>query len=205
MPTLLKRISSIFIAAAIVIILLILAYQGVIWLRKAAQIRFAEVHELLSEDEGNAPFRDGALDEAQIKARDDVATPIHTQAGILSWKVLAQAQMRFPNHNGAQSAAIEYTPEIKSLNHKVTQAKGFMFPLDGAGKQTHFLLSPYPSSCPYCLPAGAAELIEVKPTKPMEFTYDAIIIKGEFELLEKGEDIQQGMLYRMNDAALLSQ
>jgi hypothetical protein len=94
---------------------------------------------------------------------------------------------------------------LKALNHQLLRAKGFMFPLDSAGKQRHFLLSPYPSSCAYCLPAGASELIEIRPKHPMDFTYDAVTITGEFELLSTPEDLKQGLFYRMNNATLVTQ
>ena len=77
-----------------------------------------------------------------------------------------------------------------------------MFPLDQFGKQTHFLLCPYPPSCPFCLPAGPAELIEVHPVDAADFSYDAVTVKGTFRLMQPGDN-DGGLFYSMDDAQMV--
>jgi hypothetical protein len=173
-----------------------------IHLRHRMQEHFAEIHAMIAGDEGDQPFGDNALTSDQIAARDNVVTPIATSTGMIAWEVLAKAQTKVDESNGQNIIKPVFTPEIKKLDQKTLIAKGYMFPLDAFGKQTHFLLGPYPPSCPFCLPAGPNELIEVKPDEPMKFTYDPVTVKGKFELLQSDDDIKQGMFYRMENASL---
>jgi hypothetical protein len=171
-----------------------------IHLRHRMQEHFAEIHAMLAGDNEDQPFGDNGLTQAQITARDNVVTPIVTSNGMIAWDVLAKAETKVDEKGGQNIIKPVFTSEIKKLDQKNLVAKGYMFPLDAFGKQTHFLLGPYPPSCPFCLPAGPNELIEIKPTDPMKFTYDPIIVKGKFELLQSDDDIKQGMFYRMENA-----
>lgn len=169
--------------------------------RNDMQDRFADIHGVVAgaaENDDN-PFVDVKLTQAQVDARDSVTQGIQTDKNELQWKVLAKADMKIIKQNGQDTAAPTYTKAIKALDGQAEQAAGYMFPLDKSDKQSHFLLSPYPSSCPYCLPAGPQELIEVRVKTPVPFTYDAVKVRGTFHLL-KGKDVAEGMFYRMTDA-----
>jgi len=190
-----RKVFFILLALALLPFAGVLGYRYAVHARHLLQQRFAEIHAMVSDGD-DAPFSDGQLSDAQLAARDNTTAPIETPKGTLSWPLLAKA------HFGKQGP--EFSADIKALGGKISTAKGYMFPLDQFGKQTHFLLSPYPSSCPFCLPAGPGELIEVIPTNPMEFTYDPISVQGRFELLESGDDIKEGMFYRMRDAEIIS-
>jgi hypothetical protein len=156
------------------------------------QQHFADIHTLAATD---AP-----LDNSQFAAKDNSKIQLDLQAGMIDWKLLAQTQLVFSPTN--ENVAIHTNPAITRLNHTTIQAKGFMFPLEQTAKQTHFLLSPYPPSCPFCLPAGPTELMDITADKPFPFTYDAITVKGVFELVTNQENIKEGMLYRLQHAAL---
>jgi hypothetical protein len=75
-----------------------------------------------------------------------------------------------------------------------------MFPLDQAEKQSHFLLTMYPPSCPFCLPAGPEGMVEIFAKKPIPFSYDLIDVEGTMEFPEKDP---MGLRYRMRSAVLL--
>ena len=86
--------------------------------------------------------------------------------------------------------------EIKQLDGKEIKLAGFMMPLDMKEQQTHFLLSAYPPSCPYCLPGGPNATIEVHCKKPVTFTYDPVVVRGKLQLLRSDAS---GFFYRMTD------
>lgn len=86
---------------------------------------------------------------------------------------------------------------LHDLSGTVIKAQGFMYPLDQAEKQAHFLLSVFPPSCPFCLPAGPEGLIEVFAEKPILFSYDTVHIEGKIEFPEKDP---MGLMYRMREA-----
>jgi len=165
-----------------------------------AQGTYAEMHEFIHPSD-DLPFQDGQLTDAQIAARDNATTAVETPKDALDWAVLAAGKLNFKKQGNDQIPEPVYTPRILALDGKTVKAAGYIFPLDQSGKQMHFLLSPYPPSCPYCLPAGPNELIEVKTVKPIPFTYDTITVKGVFDVL-RDERIKQGMLYAMHDAVL---
>ncbi len=97
---------------------------------------------------------------------------------------------------------VRYNPAITALNHTTLRAKGYMFPLEQTVQQRHFLLSPYPPSCPFCLPAGPSELIEVTTQKPLPFSYDAITLEGTFTLAMIPDDIKEGIFYHLHKASI---
>jgi hypothetical protein len=193
------------VPASVLAVLALAVFLGVRFIagqRDDMQGRFADIHDVVSgaaENDDN-PFVDVKLTQAQVDARDNVTQDIQTGKDDLQWKVLARADMRIIKKNGQDTAAPTYTKAIRALDGKAEQAAGYMFPLDKSDKQSHFLLSPYPPSCPYCLPAGPQELIEIRVKTPVTFTYDAVKIRGIFHLL-KGKDVAAGMFYRMTDAA----
>jgi hypothetical protein len=174
-------------------------YKYVTHLRQKMQERFSEIHEALNGGE-DEPFGDNGLSPDEVKARDNVVAAVRTSADMIDWQVLAKADTKM---DGDLVTPV-FTADIKKLDGQTLTTKGYMFPLDAFGKQSHFLLSPYPPSCPFCLPAGPNELIEIVPDDPVKFTYDPITVKGKFELLQTQKEIEQGMFYRMEKAEISS-
>ena len=77
---------------------------------------------------------------------------------------------------------------------------GFLFPLEGGIEHARFLLTAWPPSCPFCLPAGPAQMVEVFCAEPIAYSEGAIVIAGTFELLH---DDPSGLYYRLHDARLV--
>lgn len=178
-------------------------YESALYARQALQVRFADIHAMLSGQDPDEPFADGQLSESEIRARDSVVIPIRSAASELQWTLLAQARVSVSTQDGADTYRPDYPAALRQSSQHVVRIRGFMFPLNAGLKQTRFLLSPYPSSCPYCLPAGANELIEVTPDAPVRFSYDSIVISGVFELVAPDSDFRDGMFYHMRKAALV--
>lgn len=93
-----------------------------------------------------------------------------------------------------------FTAEIKALDDQTVQVMGFLYPLKGGATHEHFLLTAWPPSCPFCLPAGPTLMVEVFTAEPVEFSDGAILMAGKFDLLE---DDPSGLFYRMNEATLV--
>jgi hypothetical protein len=94
----------------------------------------------------------------------------------------------------------DYSKEIKALDGQDVKLMGFIYPLEGGLEHERFLLTAWPPSCPYCLPAGPSQMVEVYCEQPVEFTDGAIMMTGKFEVLK---DDPSGMYYRMRDAKLV--
>jgi len=199
--SILKRASLIAGVLAMLLVLAWGAVHGAIYVRHALQIRFAEMHAFLSDEDEEGSSADGQLSDAEILARENMTVPVQPGTGELPWALLSQTKIVFSDKG---ILAPEYPEILGRLNRQQIQIRGFMFPLDPAAKQVHFLLSPYPPGCSYCLPAGANELIEVFSEEPVRFSHDALSMRGEFELLKAEDDLKAGMLYRMKRAVYVA-
>lgn len=176
-----------------------LLYRGFLYKREEMQSRFQELHNIVSNEDSNDDQSSYQQDTTNAENNGDVS---NDTSGSLSWKMLSKTEMNFTNTQTEQELNPNYSPELIALNSHDVSIKGFMFPLDAKGKQTHFLLSPYAPSCPFCMPAGASELIEVHPTDPVSIYGKSIMVKGQLELLTKQSDLEGGMLYRINHASV---
>ena len=91
-----------------------------------------------------------------------------------------------------------FTREIRSLDQKEVKLYGFMMPLDQTAKQKRFLLASFPPHCAFCLPGGPESMVEVLADKPIEFTYEPILVSGRMSVLD--DDV---VYYRLSNAKAL--
>lgn len=123
--------------------------------------------------------------------------------GAVDWKVLFGIGEEEVIDQGLSLFKPIFSPAVKKLNGKKVKIKGFMFPLDMAETQKHFLLSAFPPSCPFHAPGGPKHIIDINVEEGIEFTYDPLIIEGEMELIEFDED--DGLYYRLNNAKFVAE
>ena len=114
-------------------------------------------------------------------------------AGTVPWQLLQQAKTV---QKADKKFGPVFTQEIKALDKRDVKLYGFMMPLDQAAKQKHFLLASFPPHCAFCLPGGPESLVEVIADKPIEFTYEPIVVSGRLAVLE--DDV---VYYRLTNAA----
>jgi hypothetical protein len=76
-----------------------------------------------------------------------------------------------------------------------------MMPLDPGEKQSHFLLSLNPPTCPYCLPAGPQGVVEVRSKIPVKYSFDPLLLSGKMAVLK---DDPMGLYYRLTEATPVS-
>ena len=118
-------------------------------------------------------------------------------SGTLAWETLQQAKTV---QKADKRFGPLFTQDIKALDRKDVKLFGFMMPLDQARLQKRFLLAAYPPHCAFCLPSGPESLVEVICDKPVEFTFDPIVISGRFAVLEN--DV---VYYRLTNASAVPQ
>jgi len=105
-------------------------------------------------------------------------------AGIVPWDVLKELEISYETKGpGMTSFTQSFTTELKELDGKEVKFAGFIYPTEAGEQQTSFLLSAYPPNCPFCLPGGATDMVQVETATPVRFTQEAIILAGRFELL----------------------
>jgi hypothetical protein len=94
-----------------------------------------------------------------------------------------------------------YAQNLEALDGKEISITGYMFPFTSAEQQKHFLLSGYPPTCPFCLPGGASEMIEVTTASAtIPYTVSPTTLRGTFHLMKTPDELAGGMLYVMEGA-----
>jgi len=78
----------------------------------------------------------------------------------------------------------QFSPQLKELDNQEVKLYGFVLPLSTGAKQKHFLISPLPSHCPYCVSQGPDSMVEVIAKTPVEFNqWEPIVVSGKLELV----------------------
>ena len=128
---------------------------------------------------------------------------VHNQAPdapptALSWQDLMDLEVRVESPAPLQTVFhVTYPDSLIARNGTVVRIKGFMYPLEAGETHTYFLLSALPPSCPFCLPASARGLVEVKRDEGVRYILEPVLLEGRFELLE---DAATGLHYRLDNA-----
>jgi hypothetical protein len=124
--------------------------------------------------------------------------PVTGPDGAISWQALAQLDTSFKVLGPLQTEmTVDVAPQVRALDGTEVKLAGFIYPLEGGETHRRFLLSAYPPSCPFCLPGGAAELVEVECAEAVKFSYEPITLAGRFSVLK---DDPGGLLYRLTEA-----
>lgn len=147
-------------------------------------------------------FSEEQLDESGLIEPSDIPSVHNTlyqvPEGVVGWDTLADLDVRTEVIAPLQARFhIDYSAAIKALDDQDVKLMGFIYPLEGGLEHERFLLTAWPPSCPFCLPAGPSQMVEVLCEEPITFTDGAILISGRFEVLE---DDPSGMYYRMHAA-----
>jgi hypothetical protein len=141
----------------------------------------------------------GLIDPSQIPSVHN--TFYQVPEGVVSWDMLGELDVRTEVVGPLRAIFhTEYSADIKALDGKDVKLMGFLFPLEGKLEHERFLLTAWPPSCPFCLPAGPTQMIEVFCAEPITFTDGAILVGGRFELLH---DDPSGLYYRLHEATLI--
>jgi uncharacterized protein len=117
-------------------------------------------------------------------------------AGTIPWLTFRQVKLVEEKKDGKTVLRPEFGAAVKGLDKKSVKLYGFVLPLSTTTKQKHFLLSPLPTHCPFCVSQGPDSMIEVLARIPIEFSlYDPVIVAGRLELVN-----DSSLFYRLVDA-----
>src|SRR5690606_3639291 len=119
------------------------------------------------------------------------------------WKTLAKITYRkeFDEFLGFKIDKPVFSDEIKALAGKEVTVKGFIIPVEGYKGHKEFIFSAFPySMCFFCGGAGPESVMEVVASEPVEYTADAIYLKGKLQL--NSDDVNK-LMYLLTDAKLV--
>ena len=117
---------------------------------------------------------------------------VSERSGVLPWKVLARVKPAAKGPNFDHSVLV--------LDQQPVTLEGFMLPLEPGEQQKHFLVGAHPPSCPYCFPGGPDQMVEVKASSGVEYSYDPVLLQGKLLLLRNAAS---GLYYQLVDARQL--
>lgn len=117
--------------------------------------------------------------------------------GTIPWQLLRQVKLVESKQKGAKAQMMlpEFSPELKALDKKDVKIYGYVLPLSTSQKQKHFLISPLPSHCPFCVNQGPDSMVEVVAKVPVAYSpWEPIVISGKLELVN-----DQYLFYRLSN------
>jgi hypothetical protein len=128
-----------------------------------------------------------------VHSPDSAFAPLPARDDVVPWGLLTDVKTRADKNR--------LLPVFKlaqlQLHQKTQRIQGFMMPLEPGERQTHFLLSAVPLSCPFCVPGGPESMVEVKSRTPVKPSNDPVVMEGRFLVLH---DDPYGLYYRLVDA-----
>lgn len=106
-------------------------------------------------------------------------------AGVNSWKTLSKITFRkqYDELMGFKIDVPVFSDEVKALEGTEIVVKGYIIPTEGYKSHSEFVFSAFPyNMCFFCGGAGVETVMEVEAKEPIEFTAEAVTIKGVLEL-----------------------
>lgn len=119
------------------------------------------------------------------------------------WKTLAKITYKkeFDEFLGFKIDKPVFSEAIKALDGKEVTVKGFIIPVEGYKGHKEFILSAFPySMCFFCGGAGPESVMEVSALEPIEYSTEAITIKGKLKL--NSDDVNE-LMYALTGAKLV--
>ena len=119
------------------------------------------------------------------------------------WKTLAKITYKkeYDEFLGFKIDKPVFSEEIKALNGKEVTVKGFIIPVEGYKGHKEFILSAFPySMCFFCGGAGPESVMEVTAIEPIEYSAEAVTIKGKLTL--NSSDVNK-LMFALSGAKLV--
>jgi hypothetical protein len=114
--------------------------------------------------------------------------------GVVPWHTLNKVSIE----SEGGRPALKFSAGINDLNGKTVKLRGYITPLELGSSQKHFILSPKPPTCAFCMPSGPDEMVEVFTRTPVKYSVEPVTVSGKFALLQ---NTSAGLFYRLADAA----
>jgi len=116
------------------------------------------------------------------------------------WKTLAKITFKkeYDEMLGFKVDVPVFSDMVKKYEGKEIEIKGYIVPVEGYKGHKEFVFSAFPyNMCFFCGGAGPETVMEVYAEDEVEYTAEAIIIKGKLELNDS--DINR-LMYALKDA-----
>jgi len=122
-----------------------------------------------------------------------------------TWATLSMVtfEKKYDENMGFEVEVPTVNPIVKALDGKEIEVDGYIIPLEGKVKQSHFMLSSLPvNMCFFCGKAGPETAMQVfmDQSKTVSFSDEKIKVKG---ILRINESDSNGLLYTLENAILL--
>lgn len=121
------------------------------------------------------------------------------------WKTLAKITFKkeYDELMGFKIDVPVFSKEIKALEGEEVTIKGYIIPVEGYKSHKEFIFSAFPyNMCFFCGGAGPETVMEVFSKEPIEYTAEAVTIKGKLEL--NADDINR-LMYGMTEVTLVKE
>lgn len=141
-----------------------------------------------------------------IQAQDAVAEKSTTEKTAKKenlWKTLAKITFKkeYDELMGFKIDVPVFSKEIQALEGKEVTIKGYIIPVEGYKSHKEFIFSAFPyNMCFFCGGAGPETVMEVFASEEIEYSAEAVTIKGKLEL--NADDINR-LMYGLTDVTLV--
>lgn len=143
-----------------------------------------------------------------IQAQDAVAETTATETKSKKanlWKTLAKITFKkeYDELMGFKIDVPVFSKEIKALAGKEVTVKGYIIPVEGYKSHKEFIFSAFPyNMCFFCGGAGPETVMEVFAKEEIEYSAEAVTIKGKLEL--NADDINR-LMYGLTEVTLVKE
>jgi len=131
------------------------------------------------------------------------AAPDKKEANL--WRTLAKITFKkeYDELMGFKIDVPVFSEAIQALEGKEVTIKGYIIPVEGYKGHKEFILSAFPyNMCFFCGGAGPETVMEVVAKEAIEYSAEAVTIKGKLELNDA--DINR-LMFAMSDAVLVEE
>ncbi len=132
-----------------------------------------------------------------------VVVSAQSKEGQSIWKTLAKVTFR-KEYDELMGFKVDYpvfAPDVKKLEGKEIEIKGYIIPVEGYKSHTEFIFSAFPyNMCFFCGGAGPETVMEVIAKEPIKYSAESVTIKGKLYLNDN--DINR-LMYELRDVVLV--
>jgi hypothetical protein len=128
----------------------------------------------------------------------DLVPPHASQSMPGTWDVLNRVEV---NNTASGGFVATFAKEIKELEGKKIELKGYMIPITQTAQHSYFILSALPANaCFFHGEGGPGTVIEVNSLKPVAHSYDRIVMRG---ILRLNKDNDEHMVFILDKAEMV--
>ncbi|MCB0686966.1 MAG: hypothetical protein KDC53_10585 [Saprospiraceae bacterium] len=134
-----------------------------------------------------------------------VSTFFQVSAQETTWKTLAKITYtkQYDELMGFKVDVPVFSEDIKALEGKVIEVKGYIIPVEGYKSHKEFIFSAFPyTMCFFCGGAGPESVMDVFAKNAVEYSAEQITLRGKLEL--NATDINR-LMYSIHDAEIVEE